>query len=384
MLVDTPGTNPFNYEEMSDLRRFIAVGNVDPVLVLPAGINAQNAADMAAAFSRLGCDILIATPLDGTRRLGAVLSAAQGRKFGFQRCLYLALHRPGPHALEPNVLGPRSAARSRGKPRVSQDRSKPSMNTSMPAIPKKRVAVHPASATAGRNVINIASGKGGVGKTWMAVTLAHSLARQDERTLLFDANFGLANVDVQLGLNAEQDLGGVVAGKIAMSRAVTNFADGGFDIIVGKSGSGQLADLGRARLSELKSELWQLAQRYDRVVIDLGAGLESAVRSLTPKGGMTLVVATDEPTSLTDAYAYIKVSMQENPRADMRLVINMATDSAPGRTYLWCIGQGLPDLPELHPAANGDRPAGRPHSRRHSPADGLSIAPPASRRGPGP
>ena len=83
MLVDTPGTNPFNYEEMSDLRRFIAVGNVDPVLVLPAGINAQNAADMAAAFSRLGCDILIATPLDGTRRLGAVLSAAQGGNLAF-------------------------------------------------------------------------------------------------------------------------------------------------------------------------------------------------------------------------------------------------------------------------------------------------------------
>ncbi|MDA1097985.1 MAG: AAA family ATPase [Proteobacteria bacterium] len=208
------------------------------------------------------------------------------------------------------------------------------MNPSMPARPKKRVALHPASATAGRNVINIASGKGGVGKTWMAITLAHSLARQDEKVLLFDADFGLANIDVQLGLNAEQDLGDVVARKVAMSQVVTKFAEGGFDIIVGMSGSGQLADMGRERLSELKSELWQLAQRYDRVVIDLGAGLESAVRSLTPKGGMTLVVATDEPTSLTDAYAYIKVSMQENPSADMRLVINMATDQRQGeRTY---------------------------------------------------
>ncbi len=208
------------------------------------------------------------------------------------------------------------------------------MNPNMPTIPKKRVAVHPASATAGRNVINIASGKGGVGKTWMAITLTHALARQDEKALLFDADFGLANVDVQLGLNTQQNLGGVVAGKLAMSQAVTNFAEGGFDIIVGMSGSGQLADMGRARLSELKSDLWQLAQRYDRVVIDLGAGLESAVRSLTPMGGMTLVVATDEPTSLTDAYAYIKVSMQENPRADMRLVINMATDQRQGeRTY---------------------------------------------------
>ena len=204
----------------------------------------------------------------------------------------------------------------------------------MTDAPKKRVALHPASATAGRNVINIASGKGGVGKTWMAITLAHALSRKGEKTLLFDADFGLANVDVQLGLNADQDLGDVVAGRLSMNQAITAFPDGGFDIIVGKSGSGQLADMGRARLSELKSELWQLAQRYDRVIIDLGAGLESAIRSLTPKGGMTLVVATDEPTSLTDAYAYIKVSMQENSRADMRLAINMAADQRQGeRTY---------------------------------------------------
>lgn len=83
MLVDTPGTNPFNDEEMSDLSRFIAVSDVDPVLVLPAGLNAQNAADMAAAYSRLGCATLIATQLDGARRLGAVLSAAQGGNLAF-------------------------------------------------------------------------------------------------------------------------------------------------------------------------------------------------------------------------------------------------------------------------------------------------------------
>lgn len=77
MLVDTPGTNPFNDEEMSDLGRFIAVSDVDPVFVLPAGINALDAADMAAAFSRLGCRTLIATQLDGARRLGAILAAAQ-------------------------------------------------------------------------------------------------------------------------------------------------------------------------------------------------------------------------------------------------------------------------------------------------------------------
>lgn len=83
LFIDTPSTNPFNNSEMSDLGRFIAVADVDPVLVLPAGINAHDAADMAAAFSRLGCRTLIASQLDGARRLGAILAAAQGGDLAF-------------------------------------------------------------------------------------------------------------------------------------------------------------------------------------------------------------------------------------------------------------------------------------------------------------
>ncbi|MBT5082359.1 MAG: GTP-binding protein [Rhodospirillaceae bacterium] len=83
ILIDTPGTNPYNDEEMSDLSRFIDIADVDPVLVFPAGINAQDASEMAAAYSRLGCSIMIATQLDGVRRLGAILSAAQGGNLAF-------------------------------------------------------------------------------------------------------------------------------------------------------------------------------------------------------------------------------------------------------------------------------------------------------------
>jgi flagellar biosynthesis protein FlhF len=83
LFIDTPSTNPFNNSEMSDLGRFIAVADVDPVLVLSAGINAQDAADMAAAFSKLGCRTLIASQLDGARRLGAILAAAQGGNLAF-------------------------------------------------------------------------------------------------------------------------------------------------------------------------------------------------------------------------------------------------------------------------------------------------------------
>ena len=94
--------------------------------------------------------------------------------------------------------------------------------------------------TDGRTIA-IASGKGGVGKTWFAITLAHALARQGGRVLLFDADLGLANVDIQLGLTPRQDLGGVIAGRATLADATLHHPDGGFDIIAGRSGSGALS-----------------------------------------------------------------------------------------------------------------------------------------------
>src|SRR6516164_949029 len=113
------------------------------------------------------------------------------------------------------------------------------MNTVFPDT-----ARHAASARAGRGgrIIAIASGKGGVGKTWLAITLAHALALSGRRTLLFDADLGLANVDVQLGLTPEVDLGAVLAGQLPVADAVLHH-DGAFDILPGRSGSGSLASL---------------------------------------------------------------------------------------------------------------------------------------------
>jgi flagellar biosynthesis protein FlhG len=183
-------------------------------------------------------------------------------------------------------------------------------------------------------MIAIASGKGGVGKTWFAITLTHALARMKIRSLLFDGDLGLANLDIQLGLMPKHDLGSVIAGKLTLNQAVLTYEEGNFDIIAGRSGSGGLANVPASRLQVLGDDLNVLSAAYDKVVIDLGAGVERTVRQLTQSVGTCLVVATDEPTSLTDAYAFIKVTHMERPDADLRIVVNMANSTREGeRTY---------------------------------------------------
>ena len=197
-----------------------------------------------------------------------------------------------------------------------------------------KVAPSPAQRTKGKNIIAIASGKGGVGKTWLAITLAHAITNKERKVLLFDGDLGLANLDIQLGLMPKQDLGSVVAGRLTLNQAVIPFPAGGFDIIAGRSGSGGLANVPPSRLQMLSEDLTLLAQAYDKIIIDLGAGVERTVRQLTSNVGTVIVLATDEPTSLTDAYAFIKVTHMERPNLDIRIVINAANSTREGeRTY---------------------------------------------------
>ncbi len=197
---------------------------------------------------------------------------------------------------------------------------------------KPAVALHP--TVRAPNIWTVASGKGGVGKTWVAVTVVHALSRAGRKALLFDGDLGLANVDIQLGLLPKHDLGSVLSGTVSMPEAVARYAEGGFDILAGKSGSGALALMSGDRLTQVRDGLVALAARYDCVVVDLGAGIETNVRVLAGASGTVLVVATDEPTSLTDAYAFIKVTTMQFPGTDVRIVINQAASAREGRrTY---------------------------------------------------
>ena len=183
---------------------------------------------------------------------------------------------------------------------------------------------HPRALARADNLIAVASGKGGVGKTWLSISLAHAFARSGHRTLLFDGDLGLANVDVQLGLVPDQDLGKAVSGHMALDECITSYQSGGFDVVAGRSGSGSLALLQGEKLEGLKDELLMLARKYERVVLDLGAGIDGVVRSLSAASGTVLVVTNDEPTAITDAYAFIKVMASRYPGIDIRVIVNMA------------------------------------------------------------
>jgi len=185
-------------------------------------------------------------------------------------------------------------------------------------------------------IIAVASGKGGVGKTWLSITLAHAMARSGLRVLLFDGDFGLANVDVQLGLIPDSDVGEVASGRLPLERALLHHA-GGFDILPGRSGSGSLAAFDATLLERMLATLRQATTQYQVVVLDLGAGLDRAQRRMSSFADTLLVVATDEPTSLTDAYAVLKLyagDLGGRGPGDARIVVNQAATVAAGeRTF---------------------------------------------------
>jgi flagellar biosynthesis protein FlhG len=203
------------------------------------------------------------------------------------------------------------------------------------------------------SIIAVASGKGGVGKTWLSITLAHLIARSGRRVLLVDGDIGLANVDVQLGLTPQKDIASALAGRHTLAEAVTRYEAGGFDILAGRSGSASLASLTLDRLKLFSAALTELQKDYDILLLDLGAGVEAQVRALAALASRCVVVITDEPTSLTDAYAFIKLMQNESKPPEMEVVVNQAATQKEGEGTFQALSRACVNFLNLSPRLLG-------------------------------
>jgi flagellar biosynthesis protein FlhG len=187
-----------------------------------------------------------------------------------------------------------------------------------------------ARQTAGALVIAVTSGKGGVGKSNIAVNLAIKLAQAGKEVVLLDADLGLANADVLCNIDLPSNLSHVIARRKELADVMVN-APGGFRLIGGASGLARMADLTDVDRQRLVNSLAELESRTDIILIDTGAGISPNVLSFTRCADEVLVVTTPEPTAITDAYAVIKVISRDAPDRPLSLLVNQVQRPDEGR-----------------------------------------------------
>jgi flagellar biosynthesis protein FlhG len=180
------------------------------------------------------------------------------------------------------------------------------------------------------SVLAVTSGKGGVGKTFVSANLAAALAHRGERVLVLDADLGLANLDVVLNLFPKITLHDVFTGKAALDDAILA-APGGFSVLLAGSGMVEYSRLTAEVRAQLLDVIETLAPRYDRILLDTGAGISDVVLYAVSLADEVALVVTAEPTSMTDAYATVKVLSSLQQRGAIRLVVNQTSRLGEGR-----------------------------------------------------
>jgi flagellar biosynthesis protein FlhG len=191
-------------------------------------------------------------------------------------------------------------------------------------------AAAPAPSGHRARTMAVTSGKGGVGKTFVSANLAAALARRGERVLVLDADLGLANLDVVLNLFPKITLHDVFTGKAKLEDAILP-APGGFSVLLAGSGLVEYSRLTAEIREQLLKIIETVAPRFDRILLDTGAGISDVVLYAVSLADDVLVVATPEPTSLTDAYATIKVLATQQQRTKISLVVNQVNRAGEGR-----------------------------------------------------
>ncbi len=179
-------------------------------------------------------------------------------------------------------------------------------------------------------VVAITSGKGGVGKTNVTANLALALAQRKQKVLILDADLGLANVDIAMGLLPRYNLAHVLRGDLTLEEIIVP-GPLGVSVIASGSGIKELANMDDATRARLLDALAGLKGGYDYLLIDTSAGLGRNVLGFVLAADEVLVVTTPEPTAMLDAYSMIKVIFSERASAQVRLVLNMVRDEAEAR-----------------------------------------------------
>ena len=180
-------------------------------------------------------------------------------------------------------------------------------------------------------VIAVTSGKGGVGKTNISVNLALCLAASEKKVLLMDTDFSLGNVDVLLNINSKYNISHVLNGQKSIEEVLHTGVEG-LDMLLGGSGLEDLADLSNFQRERLLSELEALHDSNDVIIIDTAAGITKTVIGFCLASDQVLVVTTPQASSITDAYAVIKILAKHGFKGRISLVVNMAETINEGRS----------------------------------------------------